>query len=397
MRIAYLLDSYPALSETFIAREIEALRAQGIAIDVYALHAGSGSASIALPRGPLAVAWRCLGHFSSARRTSRWQALGARWWRSLDSDAQAGTTRIHGAFAGHLAAFARGAAAAAGLPFSFGAHARDVIVPQIDLAAVAGAASAVFCCNRAALARLQQATSANGARLIYAPHGLDLGQYCFEPRRAAPGATPHIVSVGRLVEKKGYHDALQAFAIAMRAGLDFRGTIGGDGPLRAATQRDIERSKLRERVTLAGALPHGAVITLLQSADCLLFAGCVAHDGDRDGLPNVLLEAAALGVPLLATEVGGVTDFVDATTGRLCRAADPAALAVALTAQVAESAVAKERAVAARARVEQQFDSARNVEVMIAAWRSATAAAAGEPATTGAFAAFDSGADPSLK
>lgn len=362
------METYPALSETFIAREIEALRQRGFILDVFALQAGPGAQAIERPGGLGEWPLRALGRLSPVLQTWRWKEVGAVWWRELAPETRDGIQHIHGGFASLPAALAWGAAEEAGLPWSFSGHARDLFVKEHDLTALAGAASFATACTRAGHKALRKAAGARADAMIYAPHGLGLARYPFLFREPAVGVVPRVISVGRLVEKKGFDVLLAALALLRESGQSFSAQIVGEGPLRPALEKQVEKLGLSNSVQLTGAIDHGEVINAMQRAHCLVFAGRQSRDGDRDGLPNVLLEAAALGLPLVAAEVGAVTDLVDNGSGRLFRRNDAPALAGEITAVFAERAATEQRVRVARQRLVSGFDVSQNIEPLAAAF-----------------------------
>jgi len=326
MKIAYLLDTYPSQTETFIAREIEALRRRGFSIQIYAFHAGEGA--LAIPQS--------LAHKLSPRR---WEAVG----RALDLR---GFDHVHAGWANHLADVARAAAHRANLPWSFSAHARDLWVEGGDLRGKLGSAKFATTCTLAGADELRRF----GENVVYAPHGLELALYEF--RLPDLNDPKNLVGVGRLVEKKGWLDALFAAEDS-----DSHLTLIGDGPQRA----DLE---LWNTATLLPAMPHGELIGRLRDFNCLILPSRRHKDGDRDGLANVLLEAAALGLPIVTTNAGSASDFVDETTGLLVKAGDIPALADAILRVFDEPEATVERCLNARKRVEEDFDADRNIEVL---------------------------------
>ena len=168
--------------------------------------------------------------------------------------------------------------------------------------------------------------------------------------------------VARLIEKKG-HDVLLA-AAALLPGLHL--DLVGDGPRRREIETAAARLAPAVDVRVHGPLSPAATRDLVRGADVLVLAAKVARDGDRDGLPVALIEAAALGVPLVATAVSGIPELVDGQTGHLVAPENPPALAAALRASLEappHDRVARARA--ARARVEAEFDVNQLVHALL--------------------------------
>ena len=334
MKIAYLFDTFPSPTETFLAREVAALRARGLEIEIWALNAGAGAHQIELPPRALKLLgaekfWRATGEKLAAQMQPR--RIG----------------HVHGAWANHVADIARAAANSANLPWSFAAHAHDIWVSGGDLKAKLASAQWATVCTRAGEAELRKW----GENVIYAPHGLPIENYPFADWQGGP---MKLLGVGRLIPKKGWPDLIEA---ARNLGAEVK--IIGDGPMRASLPASVT----------AGALPHAEVIETMRSwANCLVLPSRVDAQGDRDGLANVLLEGAALGLPLVTTTAGGANDLVGDETGWLCEPGDVAAIAQTIARVWENEAETRRRCELARRRVAREFDVARNVGVLARAF-----------------------------
>lgn len=339
MKIAFLLDTFPSTSETFIAREIEALRRRDFEIEVFAFNAGEGAAPIS----------QSLRAKLSPRR---WELVG----RGLDLS---GFAHVHAGWANHLAEVAR-AAADNGLSWSFSAHARDLWVEGGDLKGKLAGAKFASSCTLAGVEELKRF----GSNVIYAPHGLELARYPF--REPDLRGERKLVGVGRLVEKKGW-DLLVVPEIA-----NSRVTIIGDGPQQAELARQFKNFEMFYdfRYELCPAMPHDRLIEKLRDFNCLILPSRKTKDGDRDGLANVLLEAGALGLPIITTDAGSASDFVDETTGLLVEASNGLELERAIRRVFDEPELTLERCHSARRRVEERFDADKNIAVLASAFGS---------------------------
>jgi len=284
--------------------------------------------------------------------------------------------------AGHLHAhFAHGPCTTAlfaseltGTPFSFTAHAKDIFVQEEDFlrTKLARARFAVTC---TAFNRERLAEVCGAARLHCIYHGVDLRR--FSARREAPrGAPPRILSVGRLVPKKGFPTLLRALARLAERGVAFQGTLIGSGPQRAELEALLRELGLGGRVELLGPMTQDELLGHYAVADCVALACQVQDDGDRDGIPNVLVEAAALGVPVVSTRISGIPELVlDGETGLLVPPGDVGALADALERVLRDRAFADSLARAGRARVEELYDLERNTARLGSIFRGALAGA----------------------
>jgi len=172
----------------------------------------------------------------------------------------------------------------------------------------------VAVCTRTGLERLQRnhsLTSRERLHLIY--HGLDWETLSRQPRVRYP--VPLILAVGRLVEKKGFPFLLQAAAVLAGRNLHFELVIVGDGPQRDELERLAGGLGLRDKVVFAGALRQDELAHVYRRAEVLCVPSIVAADGDRDGLPNVILEGMAYGVPVVASNLPGIAEAADGAGG----------------------------------------------------------------------------------
>ncbi len=310
--IAVVTSGFPRRSETFLLNELLALDARGALAAVFATKPGDG--------GPLHPGCRRLlrrvevlpGGSPSAQAASLLERLGARR-----------VAGVHGYFAHRPAAVAAHAARRLGVPFGFSVHARDArkVAPPV-LAARARRAACVIACNRDVAAELARV----GAPSRLLPHGVDTHR--FRPRPEPRGVPLRLLAVGRLVEKKGFETLIEA---AARLTIPFQLRIVGEGPRRARLARAIAAAGLAERVTLAGPSTHADLPTEYARAHVVVVPSVPDRSGDRDGLPNVVLEALASGRVVVASDVGDVASAVlPGRTGVLVPPGDAQALAGAL-------------------------------------------------------------------
>jgi glycosyltransferase involved in cell wall biosynthesis len=206
--------------------------------------------------------------------------------------------------------------------------------------------------------------AANGkVHCIY--NGLDLHQFTYAPPSTAAAETPVILSVGRLIEKKGLGDLLAAVAI-LRRGRRFRVEIIGSGPLQPALEADVKRRGLEDVVTFRGALPQEEVRRAYQRATIFALPCVVTAQGDRDGMPTVLLEAMASGVPVVSTAVSGIPELIAAGhDGLLVAPHDPGTLADALGLLLADAQLRDRLAQAARNKIDTQFAIERSAQQLL--------------------------------
>jgi glycosyltransferase involved in cell wall biosynthesis len=210
-------------------------------------------------------------------------------------------------------------------------------------------------------------------RLIH--HGVDVDRFVPVPR---PGAVSpvEIVSVGRLVEKKGFADLLRACAQLKQApdgSPPFRLQIYGDGPLRAELTELRDRLGLGGDVELAGERDGADILRAYQRADVFALTPCVTSDGDRDGVPNVIVEAMACGLPVVTTDAGGITEVVrHGLNGLVAAPRDVGAIAGHLAALLTDAPGRRAMGAAGRRTVVEGFDlrsAARELSLVFAGAR----------------------------
>ena len=245
------------------------------------------------------------------------------------------------------------------VPYSITAHARDLYqipVPSLRTR-VRDAEAVITCCatNVDYLRSVLPAPLHPRLRLIH--HGVALDR--FVPAARDDRAAVEIVSVGRLVEKKGFPDLLQACSELKRSEgqAPFRLRIYGDGPLRADLTALRDRLGLADEVELVGERDGAEVLAAYQAADVFALTPCVTADGDRDGVPNVIVEAMACGLPVVTTDAGGIAEVVQhGVTGLVAAPRDVAALARHLGELVGDPLRRRALGSAGRRTVEEHFD-----------------------------------------
>jgi len=415
-RLGYLVKAFPRVSETFILNEILELERQGFDLRIYSMidpperlrhdvFKQVRSPITYLPNplfrsmhlvlaDHLRQMWRApRGYFTALAR-----ALGTRDTEVIERFAQAGclarrldadgVAHVHAGFVHSPGSVAWLASIMTGLPFSLASHAKDLYHSPPDLLRKKlVAARVVFTCTRYNIPHLKRLADGGPVRVRHAYHGTDLSR--FEFGRYGSSKPPVVLAVARLVEKKGLDTLIRACAHLRDRGRDFRCHIVGDGPLRESLVALIRKLKLEGRVVLEGALDQSEVLAWYRRATVFALPCVVTVNGDRDGIPNVLIEAAACGVPIVTTGVSGIPELVeDGVSGLLVPPHEPGELANALH-EVLRSPVLREKLrVNARARVVKAFDVRRNAltigQELCAVMTSALTA---EP--TGQFAAAD--------
>lgn len=394
-KIAYLIKCFPRLSETFILHEVLELERQGLPLRIFSLLEPAGKVNKAVqdvqapvmyvphgfPSGMLilfaAAARRFLKHpwtflcicLAAIVRfhhpaTPRHLFYAAYLATRLE---QEGITHLHAHYANTPATVALLAHQFTGIPYSFTAHAKDIYLSRKQsLAYKMKQARFIVTCtgyNQRHLASLTGQRGDVAIHRIY--HGLNLR--VFPPYASTaldalePLARPLILSVARLVEKKGLLYLLQACRILKDQGYDFTCRIVGEGPLRLALEQHIRDLALADQVELCGAETHERVIAMYQQATLVALPCIIGEDGDRDGIPNVLVESLYMGAPVVSTPVSGIPELImPEVNGLLVPPRDSAALAVAIARLLDDPRLRYRLATAGRQTVLARFDMASN-------------------------------------
>lgn len=386
-RIGYVLKMYPRFSETFILSELLHREAAGARIEIFSLRPPVDPRfhdALARVRAP--VTWLST---PSRRPTATWELLRTAsgrlpgWPEALtdlltaghDDAMQAvelalavrhrGLTHLHAHFASVAATVARLAAHLAGVTYSFTAHAKDIFHADVDaddLHRKLGDAHHAVTVSDYNVTHLRDrfGAAADGVHRVY--NGIDLDAFAFAEPTCRP---PTIVAVGRLVEKKGFGDLLDACAHLAAGDRRFRCDIVGGGVLEGELRSQASALGLDDIVIFAGPLPQPEVRRRIQRAAVLAAPCLVGDDGNRDGLPTVLLEAMALGTPSVSTPVTGIPEVVrHGETGLLVPERDARALADALARCIDDVELRVRLAKGARQLVEEEFDGHRQAAAL---------------------------------
>ena len=384
-RVAYLLKKFPRLSETFVLGEMLAQEALGTEVYVFSRRAPDDEprhAELERLRAPVELLpsdvdpWRELfgpeaatGELLERVRQvhARYSGLAHPKFSSLLAEAlwllrrtrELAIDHVHVHFATDSAVVALLAHELGGPSFSVTAHAKDIyrrtVSPAQLRAILEGSAFVVTVCdaNVEHVRGLVGASAARKLRRLY--NGIDLESFGTLLRSAVRG---RILSVGRLVEKKGFDVLVDALAKLRERGVAFEAQIVGDGEDRPRIAARVLQLGLAREVQMLGALPQGRVRELFAQAEVFALPCRIGEDGNRDALPTVLLEAQAAGVPCVSTPVGGVSEILDGgRAGVLVPEGDVQATADALERLLADEAGRHRLASAGAARARDLFDA----------------------------------------
>lgn len=340
---AYVLKMYPRFSETFIVSEILAREAAGERISIFSLRPPTDPRfhpELARVQAPVSYIDRphksedLWDIFRSAQKAGISHAVAGAFNELTGTDPDDAAQALQLAIAlqqrkiGHLHAHfgsiaanvARLASLLTRIPYSFTAHAADIFRETNDrehLRIKLEQAHHAITISQYNLSYLRRRFPGATDRLHLVRNGLELERFPYEEPRPV-GEIVRIAAVGRLVEKKGFEYLLAAAAELMEGGFRLEVRIAGDGQLADDLQRTIDHRHLRASVRLLGAQTQDQVRSLLRSADVFVAPCVIGQDGNVDGLPTVLLEAMAIGVPCIGTDVTGIPEVIrDRHTGIL--------------------------------------------------------------------------------
>jgi len=394
-RIAYVVDTFPLTTESGTVRQIPVLERQGFVIVPLALHrdrikavpearrqlaervtyapptfslccaVSQLAALLRYPSGYLLALRLALGRVFSYPRQAK---------ETLVSLVQAGffavrmsrrIRHIHAQCAGATATVAWLIAAITGRSYSFAIGAGDIFADEVPTLGPKIAETEFVTTDTEYtyqwLVSRHRLVTEGKLHLVY--DGIDPRE--FDPVDRPPGQPPVIMSVGELVEKKGFPYLLQAASIVQSRGGEFRLVIVGEGPMREDLVRRTAGLQLRERVEFVGELSPQQRRRLYQAADVFVLASVVAADGDRDGLPMVLLEALAMGIPTVASNISAIPELIEhQKTGLLAQPGDTRDLADKLEMALYDEQLRGRVALLGRQKVEKYFDVNRNAAAL---------------------------------
>jgi len=394
-RVGYVLLWFPRASETFVFREVCALRDLGLPIHVYTMY-GSGmrgcSAAMRAYDGPLmrfglgalgrivlafckellcrprdtfAMMRRCL-----LRRMRDWETQGENLWCFFAGFALAAVARRDGIELLH-APWANGpctsvwvASQLTGIPFAFTGRAGDMYPPDGLLRAKLDACLFARTNTAANVGYLaSHAPAGHEDKIVLVYNALTLPKE--PPARAAPELPYKILAVGRFARTKGFAHLMTAMARLKREAFPCRLTLVGDGWLRVPLHKLRARLQLEDCVSMPGFVPHDKMLALLESHHMLAAPCVVTETGDRDGIPNVIIEALSQGMPVVATNVSGIGEIVlHNKTGMLIEPRDPRALADAIRMLATQREQAMAMAEEGRRLVRRMFDPQTNIQAL---------------------------------
>ncbi len=393
-KVAYIIKCFPRLSETFILHEVLELERQGMPLRIFSLLPTTGKINraaedvqsqityvphllwaglpVLLPatfrrirQAPWITISVCLAMIVRMHHPSIFRKLLQSMYIAEQLERE-GITHIHAHYANTPTTLAFIIHELTGIPYSFTAHAKDIYLSKKQALAyrIQHAQFVVTCTtyNQRYLKRVSETLLYTPIHRIY--HGLDVSAF---PTNSTPSLItpepPLILCVARLVEKKGLPYLLEACHYLKEQGYNFRCRIIGEGPLRSQLEQRIDELALREYVKLCGAQVHEQVIETYRQATLKVLPCVIGENGDRDGIPNVLVEALYMGVPVVSTPVSGIPELITSeVNGLLVEPRNGTALAVAIARLLDDALLRRLLAEAGRQSVLAHFITQRNVE-----------------------------------
>jgi glycosyltransferase involved in cell wall biosynthesis len=393
-KVGFILKGYPRLSETFIAQEIHLLEQRGIELEIYSMRAARDKvrhpvhdkirASVTyVPEagflkpsvwGPCLRTFThfplsflgALGHalFISARRLTLGplQRLVQAGWLIQKNKLKLGSTvqHLHSHFVHAPTEMAFYLAKITGLTFSISAHAKDIYTSsEEEIRERVRASQFLMTCTKFNHQRIQEIVGPlhkDKVHEVY--HGVDLRSFRREAGSLPVFPLPRLLTVARLVDKKGYDDVFRAIVILKSRGLVLRYDIYGEGEERNSLTRLAAELGLAEQVHFYGSVSQPVVLAAYREGGVFVLGSRETENGDRDGIPNSMAEAMSMELPVVATLVSGIPELVEhERTGLLVSPRDPAAMAGAIERLYREPGLGARLGAGAREKVGRVFDA----------------------------------------
>lgn len=394
--LAVIVNGFPRLSETFVLHELLELERQGLRLHVVALRRpeevvqqealaglkadveylpdlGDADPKLALRVAHAALFLRRpLGYLNAVAETITSPDYSRRDFRRAILLAhrlvRLGAPPLYVHFANRPATIGRFAALLTGAPFGISAHAKDIwLTPRKELARKVRDAEVVLTCTSHGRDYLA-ALAGSRTPVVLAHHGVETN---VRRRHAAAETATTVLSVGRLVEKKGHDTLVRAIALLRDRGLDVTLRIVGEGAEWSRLQRLVHELGVHTQVTFTGPLSEAEVRTEYERAHVFALACRELANGDRDGIPNVLLEAMVHGLPIVSTRCAGILEAVeDEQSALLAEPDDAEGVADRLAQIIADDVLRSRLASGAARRVRERFDRGANLPTVVHALRA---------------------------
>lgn len=407
--LGMILKGFPRISETFISNEIRLLEQLGLPIRIFSMRKARENfthkhvleirapvhylpetlispklpdvllnnllLAVEAPRRYRRALRTAVRRFRRTRRMATWRHLLQAGYLVRKWLPGSRITHLHAHFAHSPTSVALFAGTLSGLPFSFTAHAKDIYTsdPRQLREKIAAARFVVTCTdyNRNHLENIRDADATPIYRIY---HGIERDRFNRSRDHRQPMEPYRLLTVARLTRKKGIGTVIDALSLLKKAGMNFTYTLIGDGEDRETLLKRIDAADLSDRVRWLGTQPHEVVLDHYRCSDLFLIGCEVAENGDRDGIPNVLVESLAMGVPVVATALSAIPELIeDGRTGLLVPPGHPEALAEAGRRLLTDHDL-RDRVVASGIqKVQDHFDNATTIRSLAAVFQSEAA------------------------
>lgn len=392
-KIAYLMSQFPETHETFILRELNAMKDKGAIFEILSLkpckdkviHPEAVELMKKTVYGRALSSWLIIHSIRHPFRTvSALLYVIKSYYKTPNELIKAlyvflecsyfarviekeKINHIHSHWATMPTTAAMILSKMTGVSFSFTAHAWDIFLNANGLAKkIERSRFAVTCSSYNKRFLDENFIKGRVSKIYLNYHGIDLDKMTRRELRATTPNKLKILAIGRLVETKGFEDLLKACRILKDKGIEFECDIIGEGPLSGSLKSQVSSLKLEERVKFLGIKTQNEIKKLYSEATMLVQPSVVAKNGDRDGIPNVILEAMALGVPVVSTRISGIPEVViDGETGILVPERDAHALAGAIERLGRDGGLREKFGINARRMVEEKFSTEKNIAQLI--------------------------------
>lgn len=412
-KVAYIMSRFPKLTETFVLYEALAVQQQGIQVEIYPLLRENQRVTHPEARKmaerarfapfvslPILDSQRFFLKRQPRQYMKLWQEVLSGTWGSLNflvggigilpksvhfarSMLEQGVTHVHAHFASHPALAALIIHRLTGIPFSFTAHGSDLHVERRMLDRKVQAASfvvAISSFNKEVIVR--ECGEQYRAKIEVIHCGIDPD--IFVPSNDRPrGSRFRMICVASFEEVKGHRYLIEACRVLEQDGVDFECHLVGDGPCRPQLEKQVRDSRLDSRVCVHGAVSRDRVVDLLKLADVFVLPSVPTKGGKREGIPVVLMEAMATGLPVVSSMLSGIPELVESgVSGLLTASGDIPAIAVALDRLYRDPKLRAQLGSAGRERVLQQFNQRLSAERLVRLFSDSSGYGSVPPATT---------------
>lgn len=398
-KIGFILKGYPRLSETFIAQEIYLLEQRGFQIDIYSMRGPRektrhpvhdkikakvvyipeyilesfaeifwANFAVAFTR-PIYLALLPQALWKSICQRSRSpikRFLQAGWLIHREDLGHTQVKHLHSHFVHAPTELTFYLSKITGITFSISAHAKDIYTstPE-EIRERVQASEFLMTCTEFNFHKIRELVGPeHSGKINQVYHGVSLS--AFQPQQEPAFEFPQkrLLTIARLVEKKGYEDVFAALKILQEKGLHLHYDIYGDGELKASLIELRDRLGLQEQITLHGAVSQPIVLKAYQEGGVFILASRETESGDRDGIPNSMAEAMSMAMPVLATNVSGIPEILENNlSGILVQQRSPAEIARGLERLFSEKGLAAKLGIEARKKVTRVFDADRCIDV----------------------------------